>query len=87
MRPSRLLLYALELFEQFGPFDSSIFSRLEAIRPIERSGGRLGCATAELSLSALLSDMEGGVHVRSRGDMKVAYSTDTVQAILERSEC
>ena len=83
MRSPSLLLHAFEFFKQLSPPNGSFFSRLESIWAVESCTGGLRGA-AELSLGALLSDVR---YVRARRDVKVAYSADAVQAILQRCEC
>ena len=83
MRSPSLLLHALELFKQLSPPNASFFSGFESIRSLESCTGRWRSAT-ELSLGALLSDVR---YVRARRDVKVAYSANAVQAILQRCEC
>ena len=78
-----LLLRAFELFEQLSPPDAGFFSWLKSIWAVESCTRRLRSAT-EFSLGALLSDVR---YVRARRDMKVAYSTDAIQAIFQRCEC
>ena len=83
MRSPGLLLHALELFKQLSPPDGAFFSRLESIWAVESCTWRLRSAT-ELSLGALLSDVR---YVRARRNVKVSYSADAIQAILQRCEC
>lgn len=83
MRSPSLLLHASKLFKQFSPPDGGFFSGLESVWAVEGCAGRLRSAT-KLSLGALLSDVR---YVRAWRDVKVAYSANAIQAILQRCEC
>lgn len=89
--PPGAFLHSFEFIQQFHPSDGTFLASLQAVGTVECCRRRRRGAT-ELEFSALLSDMgEGGGggrggHVRSRGDVEIAYRADAVQPILQRSE-
>ena len=80
MRSPSFFLHALELVKQLGPLDARFFPRLQSVWAVESCTGRLRGAT-ELSFGALLSDVR---YVRAWRNVKVAYSADAIQPILQR---
>lgn len=90
IRPPCAFLHSFELVQQFHPSDGTFLASLQAVGPVKCCRRRRRGAT-ELEFGALLPDMGeggggGGGHVRSRGDVEIAYRADAVQPILQRCE-
>lgn len=85
IRPPCAFLHSFELVQQFHPSDGTFLTSLQAVGPVKCCRRRRRGAT-ELEFRALLPHMGEGGHVRSRGDVEIAYRADAVQPILQRCE-
>ena len=80
--PPGAFLHGFELVQQLDPSNGAFLTGLQTVGSVERCRRR-GRGATELEFSALLPHMGEGGHVRSRGDVEIAYSADAVQPILQ----